>query len=91
MKHVDTFIDDPSSDAYAMWVLDYFRHSAIFLGKTWSFMKYHLLFCTWKGKRYRVTGASRLGDVWLTTDFAREVGYEERVDVDDCSAWSPSP
>jgi hypothetical protein len=54
-------------------------------------MKQHELFCEYEGKRYRVTGASRLGDVWLSADFAREYGYELRVDVEKCSVWGPTP
>ena len=49
------------------------------------------LFCSWKGKRYRVTGASRLGDIWLTSDFCKETGYEHRVDLTECSDWSDKP
>ena len=39
----------------------------------------------------RCTGASRLGDVWLTSDFNQEMGYEKRVDVEECSNWSANP
>lgn len=47
------------------------------------------LFCTYKdGKRYKVTGASRLGDVWLHTDFNADHGYTNRVDITDCTNWS---
>lgn len=46
----------------------------------------HKLFCTYEGIRWRVTGASRLGDVWLTLDFERNCGYEKRVDVTGCSS-----
>ena len=45
------------------------------------------LFCTYEGQTYRVTGASRLGDVWLTLDLCKNQGYEKRVDVADCSDW----
>ena len=37
------------------------------------------LFCTWKGVVYRVTGASRLGDIYLQPDHDRDRGYELRV------------
>lgn len=49
------------------------------------------LFCTYEGKRYRVTGASRLGDVWLTANFKQEDGYQQRVDIRKCSNWSQHP
>lgn len=46
------------------------------------------LFCQYKGKRYRCTGASRMGDVWLAEDFSRDSGYDLRVNVGECSDWS---
>jgi len=48
----------------------------------------HKLFCTYKGKKYRVTGCSRMGDIWITLDFTRSCGYEDRVDVAQCSTWA---
>jgi len=53
-----------------------------------EFMEKHPLFCTYEGERYRVTGCSRLGDVWLHSDPTRDHGYEKRVAVRSCSAWS---
>ncbi len=87
-RHVDDFIDDPASDRYAASWFEKFRRPAV--------VKMHepdrrKLFATYEGKRWRVIGCSRLGDVWLTSDFARENGYERRVDVDACSAWSDAP
>lgn len=88
MTHVDDFIDDPSTDRYAAAWFEAFRRPA------WDKLKEpdtRKLFATYKGKRYRVIGCSRLGDVWLTSDFSRENGYEHRIDVADCSDWSPEP
>jgi len=51
-------------------------------------MQEHLLFCIYKMEKYRVIGAGRLGDVWLTKDFNREQGYDLRVYVNECSNWS---
>jgi hypothetical protein len=97
--HVDDFIDDYRADPYARFVLDYFRRSAVSLHAFGPWMKEHKLFCTYspslasgkKAGRFRVTGASRLGDVWLSADYAREVGYELRVNVAECSAWGKDP
>jgi len=86
---VDDFIDDPATDAYASWVLNLFRLPAVLQVKFRPFTERYRLFCTWKGKRWRVTGASRLGDVWLASDFSRDAGYDCRVDVDECSEWGP--
>lgn len=89
--HVDDFIDDPFKDPYARFMLNYFRSSATNLHHFAPFMKGRKLFCTWKGSRWRVTGASRLGDVWLRLNHGNDVGYDERVEVSDCSDWSANP
>ena len=92
--HVDDFIDDSFSqdnEKYARWVLMYYRLPAVMINDFKEFMKGHLLFCTWEGKRYRVNGASRLGDIWLTADYDHEYGYEHRVDLETCSNWGSEP
>ena len=93
-EHVDDFIDYgcissecPKNEKYARWVLNHFRLSAICKNDFGEFMKDHHLFCTYKGTQYRVTGASRLGDVWLTTDFNQSTGYQLRVDINELSNW----
>ena len=91
MTHVDDYIDDYKSDPYASWVLDYFRRPAMHKARWWAYMQGHRLFCTYGGKRWRVTGCSRLGDVWLAADHERDTGYDVRVNVDECSAWGPTP
>ena len=91
MMHIDEFIDDPRSDPYASWVFNHFRLPAMLRAKFEQFMQAHKLFCTYKRSRYRVTGASRLGDVWLAKDHHQEVDYDLRVDVAECSAWGPQP
>lgn len=93
--HIDHFIDfgseamDQSDDAetYARWVINHFRLPAVTMNAFWPIMKEHKLFCTYDGAKYRVTGASRLGDLWLAEDFKREVGYDKRVDWRNCSGW----
>lgn len=92
-KHVDDFIEfgtdnEEEHEKYARWVLNYFRLSATCKLAFHEFMKDHKLFCNYKGKKYRVTGASRLGDVWLTEDLNKEHGYDHRVLIIDCSNWS---
>lgn len=85
-RHVDDFIDDPKSDRYAASWFESFRRPE------WTKLKEpdsRQLFATWDGKRYRVTGCSRLGDVWLHSDITEDTRYEKRVDVDACSEWSP--
>lgn len=91
--HVDEFIDfgtkeNSESENYARWILNNFRLSANLKYTFKPFMKEHKLFCIYESKKYRVTGASRLGDVWLAKNFKTENGYNLRVAVDDCSEWS---
>jgi len=97
--HVDEFIDygtdilsekRAENEDYARWVLLHFRLPAITKMALDKFMGGNLLFCTYEDKRYRVTGASRLGDVWLATDFNRDTGYDKRVCVDSCVDWGKS-
>lgn len=89
--HVDQFIDDPKSDPYASWVFALFRFPAILKMKFQPFLEAYKLFCSYKGNRYRVTGCSRMGDVWLHSDFEEDTTYEHRVLVDDCSDWGAFP
>ena len=98
-RHVDDFVehgmkwDHESGEAevYARWVLMLHRLPAILLNRFSSYISQYPLFCTWRGERYRVTGASRMGDVWLAKNFKRECGYDERVNVAYCSDWSKKP
>ena len=92
--HVDDFIAYGSSrtksvknEEYARFMLDHFRRAA---SQRWDFDKFYKgkkLFCNYKGEKYRVIGASRLGDVWLTSKFKNDTGYEHRVCVDECIDW----
>lgn len=89
MRHVDDFIDDPTSDRYAASWFEAFRRPA------WDKLKKpdtRKLFATYEGRRYLVTGCSRMGDVWLHSDPSYDgMSYEKRgVDVDACSGWSPT-
>ena len=92
--HVDDFINMPASHwvedkevRYATWILSKFRLCETLQAAWQEFYEGRQLYCTYKGKRFRVTGASRLGDIWLHSDFTVDCGYEHRVDVAECSAW----
>lgn len=90
MTHIDDFIDLPGGNRYARAMLAVFRLPAVeMLLIREELLGTRRLFCTWQGKRYRVTGASRLGDVWLSANPARVDGYNHRVDVSECSEWGP--
>lgn len=95
LKHVDEFIDCgsmkrpvPENEDYARWVLNHFRLSALCRSAFDKFMVDHKLFCNFEGEKYRVTGASRMGDVWLTKNFNQDTGYQKRVAIDHCSGWA---
>jgi len=90
--HVDEFIDDSLDSKseelrYARFFFLLHRLPAIMKSDFDDWIKEYKLFCTYKEERYRVTGASRMGDVWLAKDFNRSVGYAKRVDLDDCTDW----
>lgn len=92
--HVDDFIDNNiGNETYARFMLNFFRMPAILNMDFGKFLQEKKLFATFEGQRYRVTGASRMGDVWLRKDFERSDGYDERlrVMVDELSDWSPTP
>ena len=99
--HVDYFIgygdgqssmDVPEGEAYARWMLLHFTLNATLQILFKPFMDKHKLFCTYEGKRYRVTGASRLGDIWLSNTLEGEPAkrYDHRVSVSHCSQFGPS-
>ncbi len=87
--HVDDFIDNPYADPYARWMFMHFRLPSFQKAAFEPFMRDHKLFCTYQGSRYRVTGASTMGDVWLVKDFNKDHGYDHRVLVAACSNWGP--
>jgi hypothetical protein len=97
--HVDVFIDhglrfyggEEENEKYARWVLNYFRSTATLIMDFREFMEQYKLFCTYEGKRYRVIGASRMGDIWLVAKFDVDHGYDLRVDPMKCSAWGKVP
>jgi hypothetical protein len=88
---VDDFIDRHGGDPYARFVLNFFRMPAVLQVDFRPWTERFKLFCDHEGKRYRVNFASRLGDICLTRDFARDAGHELRVAVAKCSNWSPKP
>lgn len=91
--HIDDWLDKPSWDEkenYARFVLDYKRFPAWKQTAYEPYLRQYKLFCKYKGNIYRVTGASRLGDVYLSSDFTQQHGYTERVNVTECSEWSDS-
>ena len=93
--HIDEWIDSPfcenDGEKYAKFMFWYFRYPAWARDSFKQWMDNHKLFCTYNQKRYRCIGASRMGDIWLTTNYKQDVGYELRVDVIGCSEWGEKP
>jgi hypothetical protein len=86
--HIDDFLDT-NLDPELAHVREWFEHArapAIVMDRAW--LAKHRLFCSYQGRRYRCTGASRLGDVWLAADHGRIHGYDLRVDVSECCDWA---
>lgn len=92
VTHVDDFIDGHFlQDCYARWVLNLLRMPACLQIDFKPWISQYKLFCVYQGEWYRVTVASRLGDIGLSRDFEADCGYTVRVDVSQCSDWSPKP
>lgn len=87
-KHCDDYIDDPSAPEVLRRYLA--RARSPVHGRL-SRDPYPTLFATYEGKRYRVTVASRMGDVGITRYIDKSAGYEKRVFVEQLTDFSESP
>ena len=87
-RHCDAYIDDPAASKVLRAFLSRARSPAHGLLSPEPFPT---LFATYKGERYRVTMASRLGDVGISKSFNQESGYELRVAVEDLSDFRDMP
>lgn len=88
MKHVYDWLDEPAQnegEAAAKEWLDKATRPAIGVDHPW--LDARILSCEWRGKRYRCTGASRMGDVWIKKKGSRN-HYDHRVDVEELSGWT---
>lgn len=89
MTHIYDWLEQESkteAETIVRKVLD-FRTRAAYYQMTNTPPPYKI-FCEYQGKKYRITGASSMGDVWLAESLEREQGYDHRVDIDDCSNFS---
>lgn len=92
MVHVDDWVDSNfGKHQYPRWFFFLHRLAAAYKIDWSQWISQYHLFCTYDGKRYRVTGASRMGDIWLATDFERTIGYDLRVDLARCIEWTNTP
>jgi hypothetical protein len=87
--HVDYFIwndfDDSNNRDYAKFILMHFRLPGIKRALFRKFLNDAKLFCDYKGVRNKIIGASRFGDVWITSKLDTDGPYENRVNINDCS------
>ena len=94
--HIDDWLDkDPHGlirkEVYARFMLEYFRMPATKQTELRTPLRSLRLFATYQGQRVRITGASRMGDVWITHDFKQSTGYQDRVFIDNLSEFSATP
>jgi hypothetical protein len=87
-RHCDDYIDDPAAPAVLRAFLVRARSPAHGLLSPVAFPK---LFATYEGERYRVTMASRMGDVGISKTFNEDHGYELRVAVAKLTDFSDVP
>lgn len=96
MVHVDHWLDAPPIDgtdgiSAAREFLEFSRLPA------WNkFSRDEPAFfvtCEYRGTRYWLAGASRMGDVWLrrSRPFSAIGNYDLRVNVAECSGWTREP
>lgn len=78
-------------DNYARFVLMLLRLPAANQLDWEEWISKYKLFCDYEGARYRVTVASRMGDIGLARDHSEDSRYDVRVSVDECSKWGPKP
>lgn len=84
-RHCDDYIDDHAAPAPLRAFLEWARSPAH--GHTRP-KPYPTLFATYKGRRVRVTMASRMGDVGISSDHTATGGYDARVYVEQLTDFS---
>lgn len=87
-RHCDDYIDDEASPAALRAFLNRARspgHGML------SKDPYPRLFADIGGKRVRVVMASRLGDVGISYDLDNDVGYDDRVWIEQLSNFGDRP
>lgn len=87
---VDAFIERglPPTEArasllHARWFFFLARMPAALRGAFRAQIEQYKLFVRYGHVYHRVTGASRMGEVYLTTNLDLDTGYEKRVHLDD--------
>lgn len=87
-KHCDDYIEDPSQPEVLRKFLERARAPAHGLLLPDPFPT---LYADLEGQTYRVTMASRLGDVGITKNFSKDIGYERRVWLEKLTNFRSEP
>lgn len=72
---------------YARYILSTFDVPASLYLDVEQHIHKNKLFAIYEGKKYRIVGLSRLGDIWLTDNFGN-TRYTKRVDITKLSHFS---
>ncbi len=83
--HCDDYITDPKTPECLRLFLDYARAPA---SSPVRKEKQPLCYADYQGRRYKLTMASRFGDVGISTVMHAEHGYDLRVPVCELSNFS---
>lgn len=76
---------------YARWVMHQYNVPASMSFDFEKFRRECKLYCTYKDRRYRYSGHSRHGDVWIREDFHSSEGYDLRVNIYELTNFSKEP
>jgi hypothetical protein len=88
VRHCDDYIDDETA---APALRRFLRHARAPAHGMLSGEPRPSLFADLRGHRVRVTMASRMGDVGITSMLSATRGYDERAAVEDLSNFGESP
>lgn len=89
--HCDDYVDNPRGNSQARWFIFIHRLPAILQILAAEHGCAPRLFADYRGERVRVTMASRLGDVGITSNLDAEYVYTDRVKVGDLSNFAKTP
>ena len=87
-RHCEDYINDPGTPLCLAYFLLVNRLPAIDSNIIKCVKGEPVLYADWGRKRVRVIMASRLGDVGITEDLGRDVGYSKRVSLEKLSNFS---
>lgn len=86
--HVYDWLDQPAANENERlakeWLEQFVKPTH---AKDHDWLDARALVCKYRGEIYRCVGASRMGDVWLTSKLTSPDGYEKRASVEELSDW----